>query len=587
MNLIDFFDSVQKLSESLSSEALQTFVFLQAAKTPAGRRRAFLKMMQEAQDSTPAVKLTAVTAEIKRDLADTARVVSVKLEEIAQGERCLGSEVDWEQQVGWYDEDVAFVFSDRDRVLKDINDALRLIDKCIDCELYDLGYQLAEQIACLEVCITGDYFDYLDIPMNLKGLEAYDLIDKPYTDLVTQILYLTYMANDMTERPAKIYEMMQKLGSFRDDLTAVFREGDEIVSDFTDFLPLWLTYLASLDEERADSLLGKGISLVDDMNFLCTLARNFGLNHPRIYKDLLERFQSADDRGLMLAVGTEAVDRLPVNYVIRSDIALLTAEIFVKSGRLDQAERFWFEAFQSDSSIVNYLRLRFSSRDYSRYADRVHAAYVQFYRAISKPCESYDNYGRHKVAIRKNNICTSTYVSLLLFEHKFEEAFNLLSPEFSTKSYKAMEIIPLALLFFFQGSDLDSGLTAMLNRVISLTRFSAAAYNTGGAKAVKGTDAEVLWNLISRCKVAAEISESERRRWLEQIEICISTEAHRILSNQNRKEYAWAAAFLAALGEVQESCGQEGGKDILFNRFRAEYPRLIKFKREISRYGGR
>ena len=69
MNLIDFFDSVQKLSESLSSEALQTFVFLQAAKTSAGRRRAFLKMMQEAQDSTSAVKLTAVTAEIKRDLA--------------------------------------------------------------------------------------------------------------------------------------------------------------------------------------------------------------------------------------------------------------------------------------------------------------------------------------------------------------------------------------------------------------------------------------------------------------------------------------------------------------------------------------
>ncbi|MGI6506930.1 MAG: hypothetical protein ACOX4A_00880 [Saccharofermentanales bacterium] len=587
MNLIDFFDSVQKLSESLSSEALQTFVFLQAAKTPAGRRRAFLKMMQEAQDSTLAVKFTAITVEIKRDLADMVRAVSAKLEEIAQGERCLGSEVDWEQQAGWYDEDVAFVFSDRERVLRDINDALRLIDKCIDCELYDLGYHLAEQIACLEVCVTGDYFDYSDMPMNFEGLQMYDLIDNPRADLVAQILCLTYMANDMTERPAKIYEMMQRLGSFRHDLTALFRKGDEIVSDFTDFLPLWLTYLASLDEERADSLLGKGISLVDDMIFLCTLARHFGLKHPRIYKKLLERLKSADDLELMLAVGMEAVDRLPVHYVIRSDIALLTAESFVKLDRLDRAERYWFEAFQSDSSIVNYLRLRSSSQDYSHYADRVHAAYVQCYRAISEPCQSYDNDGRPKVTIRKNNICSFTYISLLLFEHKFEEAFNLLLPEFSLQSFTAKEIIPLALLFFFQGSDLDSGLTTMLNRVISLTRFSAAAFNTGGAKAVKGTDAEVLWNLISRCKVAAEISEAERKRWLEQMELYISTEVHRILSNQDRKEYTWAAAFLAALGEVQESCGQEGGKDILFNRFRAEYPRLSKFKREISRYGGR
>lgn len=587
MKLNEFFDSVQTLCESLNHEALQTFVCLQAAKIPSGRRRAFLKMMQEVQDSAPAVKLKDIKAEIERDLVNMVRAALVKLEEIAQGERYLGSEIDWEQPVGWYDDYVDFVFSDREKVLSDINDALRLIDKCIDCELYDVGYELAERLACLNVSVTGDYCDYSDALMNLEGLQSYDLIDKSHTELTTKILYLTYKASDMMERPVKIYEMMQRLSSFRHDLMTVLREGDEVVSDFADFSPLWLTYLASLDEERADSLLGEGLGLVDDVKFLYSLAHEFGLKHPRLYKDLLDKLKTADDRELMLTVGTEAVDRLPVNYVVRSDIALLTAEIVATSGRLDQAERFWFEAFQSDSSIVNYLRLRFSSRDYSHYADRVHAAYERVYRANKELCHNCVNYDRRRVIIHKNSICTSTYVCLLLLEHKFEEAFNLLLPKFPAQSsFNVTEIIPLALLFFFQGSELDSGLSAMLSRVISLTRFSVSAFNAGGAEEAKGTDAEVLWNLISRCKAAAEISEAERKRWLEQMEIYISTEVHRILSNQDRKEYAWAAAFLAALGEVQESLGQKGGKGILFNRFRAEYPRLRKFKREISRYGG-
>lgn len=81
----------------------------------------------------------------------------------------------------------------------------------------------------------------------------------------------------------------------------------------------------------------------------------------------------------MLSIGLEALDKIPVTYIIRSEIALLTAEYAVKMNESATAEFCWIEAFRSDTSVVNYLRIRFMARDWKQYNKQVKQIYSEVY----------------------------------------------------------------------------------------------------------------------------------------------------------------------------------------------------------------
>lgn len=586
MNLIEFYDRVQMLSESLSHEELQAVVRLLATEVTEERRGAFLKLLEEAPKSRLAVRLPEVAAVIRRRLERKVRELQPKLETIAGGERSLDSKVNW-KATGWPGNDTVYVFRDKDGVRKDYNTALSLMRECLDVALYDLGYLLAGQILDIQVQVTGEYQEYDGEPLTLSGLDSHGLLGRPYHEVISECLYFTYMTSEMSERPSRVYGLIQKMDAGWPKLDEVRRLGGGELPGFTEFLPLWLRYLASQDENPADQLLAETLGLEKDWDFLLTLTHDFGRLHPRLYVELLGRLRGAGEWEEMPLLGREALDRLPVDYQIRSGIARIAASAAWKLDQVDQAEDFLFEAFRSDSSVVNYLRLRFSCRDWSSYVDRSRAAYESIWKAERDPDQG-NRVSRTGVFIRRNQIGGKTYLALLLLDKRFAEAWDLARKDSPARLfyYDALnDLISLLLLLFYRDSIPGQGLVQMLDRTVKFTGFGAAAYNDGATVVLRGSDAEVLWSLILKWKSEVGIAEAERDKWLAVLEADINSKVDEILSTQDRAGYAWAADLLAALGEVRESCGHEDRKPELLSHFRRKYPRLSSFKKEVSRYG--
>lgn len=57
------------------------------------------------------------------------------------------------------------------------------------------------------------------------------------------------------------------------------------------------------------------------------------------------------------------------------------------------------------------------------------------------------------------------------------------------------------------------------------------------------------------------------------------------MSENRRNYYGECAAYIAALGEVQESWGEKGAKQRLMTLYRDKYSRRSAFRQEMRRYG--
>ncbi len=76
-----------------------------------------------------------------------------------------------------------------------------------------------------------------------------------------------------------------------------------------------------------------------------------------------------------------------------------------------------------------------------------------------------------------------------------------------------------------------------------------------------------------------------RTRALKRIEGLIEKRTEGIMNANRRNYYGECAAFIAALGEVQESLGESGAKQRLMTSYKDKYPRRNAFRAEMRDYG--
>ena len=112
-------------------------------------------------------------------------------------------------------------------------------------------------------------------------------------------------------------------------------------------------------------------------------ARKFSDIHPELYKNILQNGMSGKDGTEMIKIGLEALEKIHEMSVLRGVIALLTADYANKLNDIGTAEHCWLEAFRSDPSVENYLRLRFFYTDYKKISTTVRQIYEEL-RMIHK-----------------------------------------------------------------------------------------------------------------------------------------------------------------------------------------------------------
>lgn len=580
MNLPQFLKQVDKLTHSYSKKELAEFIHQIARTLPESKRNSFLVQLDKigtASDGTheKVTEVQSVQQEINQALH--------RLLCIEDGDCCIIGNLNEEYDEWYNSEEDDFLFEDPHHVLDFVEQACQLVHRCVDTELYQEAYELYDRIIALEITVEGDYPDYVDDKMTFYELVDQRLLDIANREFSLDALIAAYHVFPMEQRPEAVYRVICKYGCDDLNLEIAMQRGLFDLKDMPKFLEAWATYLGGVSSFEATRLLLEAVSLLDCPERELELARSFYELHPALFEHILHRDGNAES---LIYIGQEALKTISPQYTIRSRIALQTAKIAGRADDLDEAERCWLEAFRSDTRVVHYLRLIVESRNPEQYRGDARQIYSAF-KASASDSYSYYMLPSDK-ELDENRIGIRDYYALAFLDGKFQYVLEEgMTPkkalEWSSPFMK--EGLSLFLLLLFAGEKLPYGCQHMCHHLVRTLSFDAKTYANGMLYPVEEDSASLLWNCISRWKAQVVIEQDEKI--LKKLESLIARRVEGILKEKRRDYYGECAAFVAALGEVEESLGVPNGKEFRLQAYRATYPRHRSFHSELKAFGMR
>ena len=365
MHITDFLNQVDKLAVSMTKVQLVEFVHYQARKLPESMRSEFLKELSGDTDESGSKSKQAASAKSSPDalIEDVYR----DLERIRNSEVCLTEEYaegyNGNYNSWYYDEDEPMTYYDPEHIADMVSRACSLLYSLIDSEMFQDAMQLSEEILTLNIQVESEYNDE---PFTVSDLYEQEMISGNYEKLIYDMLYAAYLGSSPQERPKAIYHIM--LHAQLDDISVdkMIRYSQKELPQMREFLSLWIPFLGQQSESMTESLLREATRMEIDENELIEAAKSCGQRHPCLYEELLSGEKISDEQKKM-EIGLYALKDISVEYTIRSDIALIVAEIAANRNEPEIQDRCFAEAFRSDPDVTNFLRLVLESNDYSQY----------------------------------------------------------------------------------------------------------------------------------------------------------------------------------------------------------------------------
>ena len=571
MNLKDFTESVDRLSEHLEKADLICLLHNIARKVPEKNRDAFLVIMQSVhksdKDSTQDSKKTA-QKDSEKDIKKEAARVQKLFDSIEEGELCLEVEeyIDYDRSWG-YDEG-EYSYEDPDHVIRVYEEAAGLIEKCIDAGEYHTALDIFDRIDSTEVQVRCEWDDFT---MAMDDLVEAKLLTFDLTHMALCVLYAAYQVTEPGERAEELYDYMNVTYFSDVHLEDMLTLGANALPGLPEFWDSWISLLSETAGDLARRLLKEAILCRSGDQGLLETARDVCKVHPSLYLDAMEVSEKSGDYAMQLEIGKEALEKINKKYVIRSQAALKTAEAAIRLDRAKEAEGYWLEAFRSCTVPVNYLRIIGESADPKGYLSNL-ASMVGSVAKVS----SIMHHGPEEL---KENLTVDSNLYILQFLNgDFDKAIKQHGKE-------------LVFLLLFKEDDWKQGCLYMAKEAVSSMYFRAADYYAGteyhvvsGKKGAEN-DMELFRRCFNRWKSLHHLSAEQEKSYLSAVEKMVDNYVSTTVSEQQRKWYAEAAAYAAALGEVKESLGEAGGKQRTMQKYKEQFPRHNAFHGELRNYG--
>lgn len=592
MNAIQFLKQADQYISQCTRQEIDTFVHELARTLPENQREGFLKKLQAvhggAQDTD--IRSQAGIQGVK-EIKQEIEKLQDELQRIEDGELSIDSSLDEEYEDSWYSEEDEFIFIDAGGIFDLLDKACGLVHRCIDNELYHEGYALFQQMTGLHITIEGEYEEYGGD--SEPGLyEAIDVIgmDINQDKLVLDGLYAAYQSIPMKQRPQVLFGIMEEADS-KVTMEELMQAGGEGLPEWETFLHEWILFLGTQREQRAERLLKEALNLQNNQEQFLAAARKFADVHPQLYIQYLARglesgWQEEDRPGdeELLAVGQEALLAICPKYLARSRTALLTAIYALHLEQPETAERCWLEAFRSDTREVNYLRLCTESADFSIYRKEADRIIREGQKTIKEP------YSYLASRIPENRMNANTYFALTFFQGDFQQVIQKGMNKKEALGWSSTFMkhgIELFLLYLYRGDELPSGCRCMSKWAAQNSNFHKDEYAMGLLRPVDSEDAVLFWQCFCKWKASMAISTEQEEKMIQKLGKWVALRVEGIMENNRRNYYGECAAFIAALGEVRESRGEQGQKAKLMEHYKAAYPRRRAFHEELRRFGMR
>lgn len=582
MNLTEFMKKVDLITESMSADNMAAFLHDYARSISEPKREEFLERLSFFKGKNVDAGYIEKQDKLNKEhLKQEVKKNRKQLELIDSGELTL-VEVQNVEYNEWYDSsDEEFFYEDPEYIGEAVQKGCSLVHACADSELYQEGYELADFLFEMNIEVEGEFGGD---DFSLQDLEYHKIISLDYETFVLEALAAAYWGNEMPERPEALYRILLNASSREASLEKLMQQSRRELDRFSEFLSLWIDYLGKIGDRVAERFLQEAVSLADDPEALLSAARKYTDLHPGLYVQALEKYKASDETQQGLQIGKEALERILPVYQIRSRAALLTAEFALGLEDRTGAERCWLEAFRSDSSVENYLRLMLECEDGRGNREEARRIYTELFSETAKA-----KAGQYQTGERKENSPEHrTYDSLLFFDGRFGQLIEKGMDDRYALGWSGTfmkEGLALFLLYFYEGRELLEGGREMCRKYVSSVKFQSEAYLNGTGRDTKEDDQGFFWECFLRWRERISISEEETEGILEKLENWIQMRVEGIMDKSHRNYYGECAAFIAALGEVRESRGELAGKAKLMEEYRSRYSRRTAFHQELRGYG--
>ena len=600
MNLPQFLKKVDALTRNSSHEQLEVFIHDIARTLPEGKRDDFINRLQAFGSVVKSDEgQQELEKQSKEEFLEEVEKTEELLTRIYDGELCLNSTLNEEYDDWYHSEEQEFFFEDPENVLDVLENAMVLVHRCVDEELYEEGYELANLFSVVRVEDRGDYMDYVGESLSLNNLEIKGLLTGDLRQLIKDSLYLAYQGNEQKDRPRCVYWMVENL-EYGNEFTLedMMQNDNKELEQFDEFLNLWLEYLGEQSGRDVEKFLVEAQSMLNDKEQSLNYARKYADRHPALYEQCLKQYLENGENQNAYAIGQEALKKIAVPYVIRSRIALLTAKGAMRMQKTEEAERCWMEAFRSKTSPVNFLRVLLEGRDARFYRKELTAIYTRLYKEqLAKKSENGDGYysdSRRCLIegdeLRKNNLSKEGYYFLLFFDGQFQK---VLAEGMNTREVLGWSMtfmkqgLRLFLLALYEGETISKVMKEMCDLTERECAFSQEKYNDGLNREIDDKNIFFFWECFQKWKKQNPVPEELKAVLMSKLESWIENRVEGIMQANRRNYYHECAAFVAAFGEVKESRGERFGKERFMETYRKRYSRRRSFIAELKSFGYR
>lgn len=583
MNLTNFLKQTDILTAQYSKEQLSSFIHEIGRVMPEEHRQNFLKKLKSIGEETGK---TQNKDEAKNSgFNKTYQLIKDNLKKIDSQEVTITA-IQNEEYDEWYDDSgEEFYYEDENGISDMLAEACVFIHTCMDEGRYKEGFEIGRQLFAMEILCFSEYGDE---ELSIGDMVDYELLHCNMKTVIIDTLYCAYHAASLKKRPEVLYEIVVNAGNHEITLESIMQYGDEDLPDFQEFLTAWITYLGNKTGCDADRLFSEAISLLDNVSVACKSAEKFVATHPGLYLNILENEKSADLK-VMVSIGIQAMKEIPKKYVMRSKVALKTADYIIKlNGQQDLLEMCYFAAYESDTSAMNYIRVLLHGYGSERKREELEKVFMSISMNENRSSFGVFERNNYRTEREENKPDRNMILMLRFFDGQFAEVL--------TKGLNVREAlgwtgtfmkqgIALFLLYLYEGKWHEKGMLAMADKVKTAMGFSSEEYQKGLLDVSDINENDLFYNVFSKWKSMVVMEPDIRTRAIKRIKDLIEKRTEGIMNANHRNYYGECAAYIAALGEVQESLGDKGGKQRLMTSYKDKYTRRSAFRAEMKGYG--
>lgn len=386
-----------------------------------------------------------------------------------------------------------------------------------------------------------------------------------YKRIVLNLMYTTYQITKGKERTESLYRYLTWDKCKNIKIEEVFSIGPEELKDIDSFMEKWIAFLVGTDGDRAGELLLEACLYNEGIDRLCEIARIKYLKHPVLFKYACEHLLNENKYTECEKLGMEAISVLPENLIIRGEIADLTAKSAIKLNHPDIVNKCYEAAFNSESTLNNYLRL-FNLPDYE-IATKKAAKHAEIL-----PEEFIGDYNQNNKQMVVNTLPQEHKDVIKFFNGEFDYIYCKCKKNDATlgwsMNFKGVAV-PLFILLLNKNKRLTKAKEKLIDGIIRRLGYSddsAQSFN----------DMFLNWR---EKQILTEEKYEQYISWLK-VEIDKRTEA--VVVGGYRNSYYKAAILVVSLGELLESNGMINGRKLTIEHYRKKHPRKRAFKAEIE-----